>query len=366
MSTYLQRLYDTANGTATSGAANSAAPRIDASPAQRSSSPLLAVDQRLATPTYAASFLLGLPGAADPEQSPSPGQDQFRFPEVARQDDGLAPDAAIVIVPARNATAADTPPEDVEERDAPRARGKPDGEERDAPHASREPSVRPPPHATPADKADAALLSMTPAAQLPGAQSLVGQAGTLREATQSAVPIARHLHRGDSAAQLLRRPESALPEPSADHPLVAIRPVAGATPPFAPVNLRAQPANAPPMVHPALTPRAVESVPPLLAPRVGETVGLGEQVRRLVHEAMSSEAMWTEAMSKGAKSSEGSSSEERRRRVASQGQIRDRNADSAADASAPGSRARTAEAFSVIGPLDRPARASTLFGLRLR
>lgn len=56
MSTYLQRLYD---------ATDSAAAKTNARPAQRSLSPLLAVDQRLVTPAYARSSLLDLPSAAD-------------------------------------------------------------------------------------------------------------------------------------------------------------------------------------------------------------------------------------------------------------------------------------------------------------
>jgi hypothetical protein len=45
---------------------------------------------------------------------------------------------------------------------------------------------------------------------------------------------------------------------------------------------------------------------------------------------------------------------------------RERDTGAAADTGAPSQRPATAEAMSVIGPLDRPARATTLYGLRLR
>src|SRR3954471_11331338 len=96
MKPYLQRLYDAAAGTATA---------VEARPAQRSSSPLLAVDQRLASPAYAASFLLGLPGSAEPEPT-APEPDLLAIPEPGRRAPGPAPDDAPVRVRApRLATA---------------------------------------------------------------------------------------------------------------------------------------------------------------------------------------------------------------------------------------------------------------------
>ena len=68
---------------------------------------------------------------------------------------------------------------------------------------------------------------------------------------------------------------------------------------------------------------------------------LAKQVRRLIREEMSGDA-------------------------ATPPPARDREPGAPPDASAPAPRPSTAEAMSVIGPLERPARSTTLYGLRLR
>jgi hypothetical protein len=84
-----------------------------------------------------------------------------------------------------------------------------------------------------------------------------------------------------------------------------------------------------------------EPLPPPPPPPATEPADLADQVRRLVREAMAGEDT-------------------------SRRPSRDGEAGTDAAPASTAARARTAEAVSVIGPLDRPARATTLYGLRLR
>ncbi|GAA3688996.1 hypothetical protein GCM10023081_27950 [Arthrobacter ginkgonis] len=336
MSAYLQRLYDAAAGAATA---------VEARPAQRSSSPLLAVDQRLASATYAASFLLSLPGEADAGQGPA--LEALTLPDPPRRDAVASRDQTPVRAPVPRPAPAGIPVPDIEERVALRPRidgdiGLPAGSPA-RPAPSREPGPMPP------DAAVAARAERQP----------VAEEGTRRlQEAQPPPPQVQPLPRSiDPAAPLAPRPE---PGPT--------EPVAAVAPPPALAGPRAEPDGPAPLLHrvPAAArealptpaaPRAAEpdgpapllhrvpaaareALPTPAVPRAAEPVGLAEQVRRLVREAMSREA-------------------------ARPGATRERESGTA-DSGASASRPTRAEAVSVIGPLDRPERATTLYGLRLR
>lgn len=333
MSAYLQRLYDVAGAVAA----------VDARPAQRSSSPLLAVDQRLASATFAASFLLGMPGETDAEQGPAPEPEALTLPDPLRRN-AVSRDQTPVRAPVPRPAPTGTPVPDVKERVALRPRadghiGSPAG-----PAPSREPGTVPP------NAAAAARAERPPVAE---------HATRRREEAQPPPPEVQPLpRRVDPAGPLAQRPEPGRPtepavttrptEPAVTtrptQPAVATRPdvprpVAEVAPPPALAGTRAEPGGPAPLLHPVPVP-APEPLPPPAAPRAAEPAELAEQVRRLVREAMS-------------------------REVTRPGPTRERES-GIADSRVPASRPTMAEAISVIGPLDRPARATTLYGLRLR
>lgn len=311
MTPYLQRLYDAAGGTATA---------VEARPAQRSSSPLLAVDQRLASPAYAASFLLALPGPADAEVAPAP-EPALTLPGPVRQDTGRAHDGGPARVPGPRHVSPATRPtqEGAVARPSPVVAPEPTSQHRPTPQepvADATPAVRVPapapaaaPTAPPVDlwtgpvveRAVGPHPSPIPPAEPTQVRHVVEPARPLEPGRLRAVP--------ETAPR--PEPERALPES----------------------------ATAPPLVHPA-PPKVAEPLPPPAA-RMAEPGDLAVQVRRLVGEAMSGE------------------NDSRRT-------SRDQKEGSVAEPATAASQARTAEAVSVIGPLDRPPRATTLYGLRLR
>lgn len=313
MNAYLQRLYDT-------GAATAA---VDARPAQRSSSPLLAVDQRLATPSYAATFLLGLPGETDPETGPGPEPDLVTLPEQGRRDAVLAPDEGPVRVPASRPTPAAAPLSDLAEPVVPRP-------PRD--DAAPTPRTAPP-------VAEPSTVVLDPA---PVVRAQPPDTGTNRAPGHwTAEPVVERVLRRDQpeAAPTTIPPGLRVAETSRRPQADPVRTDPEKAPPPTTVSPRPDPVTAPTLVHPTAA-HVPEPLPPVPAPRTAEPADLAEQVHRLVREAMSSEPTRPRA--------------------------RDQEAGPAGETTPSASRPRTAEAMSVIGPLDRPARATTLYGLRLR
>lgn len=339
MNHYLQRLYDAAVGIP--GA-------VAARPAQRSASPLLAVDQRLASPVYAEAFLRGLPGTADPDGAPPVMPDPFA-------------EAEPVALPGRGPLAPSPTPEERPFR-VPRWH-------RDAPAPPRpittqpmehvEVPVRPPGPTTrvdtpPAPTATPSLAGADPAADpasvqtegtrlAPGHSALPVRPETPDRGQPSArempEPVAQPLH-----ARQRQQPAHARSVP----PRVVETGDPGrpghqqATPgelsaPQAPTPLDATP---PPMLHPR-TAAAPGPLPPPPTPPVPGPVVVEERVRRLVREAMAEEPASARTVGDGVDAP-------------------------AAPKAATTPRARTAEEMSVIGPLDRPPRATMLYGLRLR
>jgi hypothetical protein len=321
MSAYLQRLYDAAG----------AAAAVDARPAQRSSSPLLAVDQRLASATYAASFLLALPGEADAGQGPAPEPEALDFSAPLGRDSVASRGQPPLRAPVPRPAPAETPVPDVEERVRFRPR---------TDHGTGSPE-----RLAPSQEADTVL----PDAAARGERPPVAGAAWRREAAPSPRPAAQPLSpRVDPAVPLAPRPEPGPAEPAVatrlEVPPAPVAEVAAPPAPFAwpvwsaPAGPRAESADPVPLLHPVPA-AAPEPAPAPAAPRPAERVEFAEQVRRLVREAMAGETV----------------------RPGPAGGRESRTADSA-----PPSRPATAEAVSVIGPLDRPARATTLYGLRVR
>ncbi|MBK5305243.1 MAG: hypothetical protein JJD92_00995 [Frankiaceae bacterium] len=312
MSAYLQRLYDAAGATSAA---------VDARPAQRSSSPLLAVDQRLATTAYATSFLLGLPGGPEPQPGPEPEPEGLAVPRPLRREAVVRDETLVRVVPPRPVPPK-TPEPDTEERVDPRSR--PDVD----PEASTNPSppVEPRPHL--ADVPPVAHAQPPPAEQDrptrtsgPGPET-VQPLPLVREAADPAPVRAR-------PERLAEPPVTSRPDSGPAAPEVAAAPAA--------VTPRRAPAAVPVLLHPAPAP-AAEQLPPPAAPRAAD---LAAQVRRLVREEMSAD-------------------------TPSARPTREREPGSAAETSAPATRPSTAEAMSVIGPLERSAPSTTLYGLRLR
>lgn len=317
MSAYLQRLYDTMAGTAV-------AP--EARPAQRSSSPLLAVDQRLASPAYVASFLLGLPGSADPDLDAAPPEpDLLTRPAPTRRAPSPAPEeGSAPLQPPAHVLPA-TPQPQVEARVVP-SRG---------PGAAAEPTVRP-----------AAEPRETPPAPRPHAHDAPPAAEPARPPAQAGRgAVEEPLPPADRRPlPVVERQPQQVVEPTRPQQPARLR-VVHAEPPLSEQE-RKHPAHAtpPPMLHPAPANEA-EPLPPPPAPRIADQADLADQVRRLVREAIA----------------DGGSV---RRASRDQPDVSATSRDSERAGTA--SPARTAEARSVIGPLGRPDRTTTLYGLRLR
>lgn len=310
MNLYLQRLYDAAGGTVAA---------VEARPAQRSSSPLLAVDQRLASPAYAASFLLGLPGSADPDASPAPEPDLLTLPAPGRRDPTPAPDQEPVRVPAPRPV----PPATPRHQDQQRVVASPTP----SPVAEPEPVRRPPasPHETVAAPTPAAPTDVAPVP------------APVRVETR---PVVERVVRHEPPDPVVAEPQTVLRAEAPSGRMPTAQPRPDPPHPSAPARARRPAATAPPMVRPA--PAAViDPLPPPPLPRAVEPTDLDVQVRRLVREAMAGEG-------------------------APRRTSRDRQEGAVAEPVPSASPARTAEAMSVIGSLDRPARATTLYGLRLR
>lgn len=309
MNPYLQRLYDAAAGTAAA---------VEARPAQRSSSPLLAVDQRLASPAYAASFLLGLPGSAGTDAAPAPEPDLLTFPEPGPRDPTPAPDEGRVQVPAPHLV----PPVNPRHEDEQRAVARP------SPVAEPKPASSP--LATPRETVAApspALPPDVPSAPAP-APVHVEPRSVVERVVRPAPP-----------EPVVAEPRTVLrvEAPSRPMPTTHLRPVPS---PLPPAPERAGRATTPPPLVRPVSRAVIEPLPPP-APRAAEPADLADQVRRLVREAMAGDDTPRPTSP-------------------------DRQEGPITDPATTASPARTAEAVSVIGPLDRPRRATTLYGLRLR
>lgn len=268
MSAHLQRLYDGAAAASTA---------IDARPAQRSSSPLLAVDQRLAVSTYAASFLIGVPGDAEtlPESETWPG-----LPTDLRP----ASEPAVPV-----------------------------------PLSVPQPLTTPADHGPPTDSVARTERPYVWDSSLNDRPRPVNESVPTR-------PVSR-----DSEQTATTIPsEAPRRNPRTPRPRVAAVPE--------PARAAAPRPDAPELLHP-LPPAPA---PPLPPPVPNRETDLTEQVRRLVHEAMANHRTQTPA------------------------RAREPEPDPVPTTSGSTGRPTTAEAASLIGPLDRPARAITLYGLRLR
>jgi hypothetical protein len=316
MSAYLQRLYDVAGGTAVA---------VEARPAQRSSSPLLAVDQRLASPAYVGSFLLGLPGSADPEPdvAPPPEPDPLTFAEpgrrypVAAADEGPAP----VLPPHRRFATTPQPKPDDPVVPGPGPVAAPE-------HAVRRPATR--------RETDAVLAAhATPPAAEPTPPPVEVHARTVVEPMARVDPGPRPPRKPGTPHQVVEPAPPPQPGRLRAVPPSPTRPE--------PEQQRVEGVTTPPLLHPAPA-KVAEPLPPPPAPvAAGEAraADLADRVRRLVREAMADDGT--------------------PRRTS-----RDQQDGPVTDPATPSSPARTAEAMSVIGPLDGPARSTTLYGLRLR
>ena len=312
MSAYLQRLYD---------AAGAASATVDARPAQRSSSPLLAVDQRLATAAYATSFLLGLPGETDSQPESESEPDGLAVPRPLRREAVVRDETLVRVVPPRPVPAHTRQPEIEERADL---RPRPDaGQEaptRPAPPVAsrfRPTGVPPVAHAQPppTEKTRPARASR-PVPETVGPLPLV-------RASADPPPLQARPER------LVELPVTSRPDPGPATPGVAAAP-ATATPP-------AEPASVPVLLHPSPAPDP-EPLPPPVPPPAAD---LATQVRRFVREEMSGDPVTPRPAHDG-------------------------EPGAPPDASAPAPRPSTAEAMSVIGPLERPAGSTTLYGLRMR
>jgi hypothetical protein len=312
MSAYLQRLYD---------AAGAASATVDARPAQRSSSPLLAVDQRLATSAYATSFLLGLPGETDPQPGSESEPDGPALPRPLRREAVVRDETLVRVIPPRPVPAHTRDPETEERVDL-----------RPRPDAGQEAPTSPAPPVEPRSRP----TDVPPVAHAqPPPTEKTRPARAWRPVPETVEPLPL-VQEPTAPAPLQARPErlvdppvTSRPDPRPAAPDVAAAP-ATATPP-------AEPAAVPVLLHPSPAPTP-GPLPPPASPRAAD---LAKQVRRLIREEMSGDA-------------------------ATPPPARDREPGAPPDASAPAPRPSTAEAMSVIGPLERPARSTTLYGLRLR
>lgn len=314
MSTYLQRLYD---------AAGHAAAMVDVRPAQRSSSPLLAVDQRLATPMYATSFLMGLPGERDLQQVPESEVDTLMVPHSVHREPVSPPDqASEQVAKPRTIRRGIVPPAAEEQITPPQQQNKQPGS----------PLIPVPPEEF------AAVLADPPAPT--GSQPPVG--GLIRP-TRDVLPSQtvtesrpqRHGQADLAPTQRGPRPEAVPPLPG-PAPTDLPRGLPEVTRPATRMMPPTRPTDDPPRLRPA---RATP-LEPLPTPVGPGATALDQQVSRMVREAMARAA------------------------PAKPAPRQETTPDS--DTPVPGMRQGTAEAISVIGPLDRPARATTLYGLRLR
>ena len=265
MNPYLQRLYDAAGGAATA---------VEARPAQRSSSPLLAVDQRLASPAYAASFLLGLPGVdRTPTPRPPPEPDLLTLPEPGtpgpdprprrrpRPGPG-APSASIRRPPRPSARAsrvvaraagrvadpepATRPPATAPERDPSRCRRRP---------RRPTPANRPCRHRSSVETRPVVEIARR---ARPAAPPVVGRAAAVRRVVEPLRPAAARPSPRRCRSRR-RGPSRSVHAPDA--------------------------ATAPPLLRPA--PAAVDRAPAAATrARAAEPADLADQVRRLVREAM--------------------------------------------------------------------------------
>ncbi|WP_067809942.1 hypothetical protein [Nocardia beijingensis] len=315
MSAHLQRLYDTA----------AAAPvAVDARPVQRSSSPLLAVDQRLAMSAYAASFLIGMPGEAEAVSEAWP--DLPAELRMAREPDAPAPPVA-----------APPPPTTPADRDLPPVEW-----------------LRPPPQPRPAE-ATVTDRRTGPEPVLPPPEPPTARADDV-PTTRPLPPV--EITRPEGIPAPIDQPRPA-PEPVPTRTVslrseltVTVGPEArrrDAPPPRPRMTSAREPLGAevrrtdvPELLHPVPAPPA----PPLPLPVQYREADLTEPVRRLVREAMVDSRPRTPAQAQDpAPTAAGTTSQ---------------------PTTAESVQPTTAESVSLIGPLDRPSRATTLYGLRLR
>lgn len=319
MTPYLQRLYDAAVGTA---------PTLEARPAQRSSSPLLAVDQRLASPAYVASFLLGVPGPGDPDADgmPRPEPDLLTAPAPGPRSPSPVPRAEEPLrVPEPRHLPSPSPQSETLGPVAPRP----------VPSAPQEPAVRPLGglHADLAAPSPAAHVTPPPAESAP-------------VPVEVPVPVATSVPRADPAPAhaSATRPQDQVAAPVRPRHHGRLRAVTGRPARREPEKEAHGDPAAPTLLHP--TPAAAAERLPLPLPMPPpstpvEAADLADRVRRLVREALATDAAPRPA-------------------------TREQHDGVVATPVTTPSSARTAEAVSVIGPLDRPVRATTLYGLRLR
>lgn len=327
MSGYLQRLYDA-----------TLAPDVmtSAQPAQRSSSPLVMADQRLAPGAYAGPFVLGLPGDSTTdvraEALPEPG---WPWPAESRDD-------ASPIRPLSRASSSETPVPAISSQPHLDLAAPPRDSLRSLEPTSLDPKADEPRVAAPQAHVGHPRPQAVPDV-LPSADRTFASSRTPLEAV---LPLPQAV-RQDSRTSPVRS-STVVPEPSPiDRSLATAAPERprDITPRASEVRDGGGPMNRqrPMQVGPALLRPAPVALPewlppPSAAPRWTDLV---PQVRKLVREEVAAAGQSAGTLA----APEGGADTGTRQRI---------------------TRACTAEAASVIGPLDRPARSTTLYGLRLR
>jgi hypothetical protein len=327
MSAYLQRLYDAGLATPP-GSTN-------AEPAQRSASPLVAVDQRMTSSAFAGSFLLGLPDDASTDLVAEPVP--LRHDEGwAESDEPLSPGLAGTLrAPAPEGPALIPPASDI-----PALSGTPRTPQPDPSDASTMPVGR----VTPQER----RLEPSRPVHLAQSDDVVrsrSESGP-RVADPSPQSSTPSVHPAQSS--LLAPPDPAVEAPSREpqEPAQPVPPDTGPT--FEPKTPPGAILHPGPTVEPRTSPEATLHPTPLAVPQplpppptTPRWSDLAERVHRMVHDEVAA-AVPAQTPGREAKPA----------------------AAAAADLARP--RPTTAEAASVIGPLDRPTRTTTLYGLRLR